>query len=49
MGHMVHVASVDYHMDYSCGLLVHGKNRQAEPESFNLDIKKLWPEWLVEL
>lgn len=45
MGHIFYAASIKHHMEYSCGLLVPGKNRQAKPKSLNLEIKRLRPEW----
>lgn len=44
MGHIFYAASIKHHMDYSCGLLVPGKNRQAKPKSLNLEIKRLPPD-----
>lgn len=39
MGHTFHAASSKQHMEYSCGLLEPGENRQVKTKSFNLEIK----------
>ena len=49
MGYIFSVASLKHHMEYSCGLLAPGKNRQAKPKPLNLAVKKPRPERPVQL